>query len=63
VRIHTVGFPVLFNMSNGISFNVVRYAALMPSCRKPTAAASSDLIAPATQRAGGHRIALSVFSC
>jgi hypothetical protein len=29
VRIHTVGFPVLFDFSNGLSANVVRYAALM----------------------------------
>ncbi len=29
VRIHTVGFPVLFDFSSGLSANVVRYAALM----------------------------------
>ncbi len=29
VRIHTVGFPVLFDVSNGLSSNAVRYAALM----------------------------------
>ena len=29
VRIHTVGFPELFDFSNGLSANVVRYAALM----------------------------------
>ena len=29
VRIHTVGFPVLFDFSSGLSPNVVRYAALM----------------------------------
>jgi hypothetical protein len=29
VRIHTVGFPVLFDFSDGLSPNVVRYAALM----------------------------------
>ena len=29
VRIHTVGFPVLFDFSSGLSMNVVRYAALM----------------------------------
>ena len=29
VRIHTVGFPVLFGLSNGIPVNAMRYAALM----------------------------------
>ena len=29
VRIHTVGFPVLFGMGNGLPVNAVRYAALM----------------------------------
>jgi hypothetical protein len=29
VRIHTVGFPVLFDFSDGLPVNVVRYAALM----------------------------------
>jgi len=29
VRIHTVGFPVLFGMGNGIPLNAMRYAALM----------------------------------
>jgi hypothetical protein len=29
VRIHTVGFPVLFDMVDGIPVNAVRYAALM----------------------------------
>ena len=29
VRIHTVGFPVLFNYSSGLRINAVRYAALM----------------------------------
>jgi len=29
VRIHTVGFPVLFSMSGGIPVNAMRYAALM----------------------------------
>ena len=29
VRIHTVGFPVLFDYSNGLPINAVRYAALM----------------------------------
>jgi hypothetical protein len=29
VRIHTVGFPVLFNFSDGLPINAVRYAALM----------------------------------
>jgi len=29
VRIHTVGFPVLFGMGNGIPVNAMRYAALM----------------------------------
>jgi len=29
VRIHTVGFPVLFDSGNGLSGNAVRYAALM----------------------------------
>ena len=29
VRIHTVGFPVLFDMTSGIPVNAMRYAALM----------------------------------
>jgi hypothetical protein len=29
VRIHTVGFPVLFDFSSGLPINAVRYAALM----------------------------------
>jgi hypothetical protein len=29
VRIHTVGFPVLFDFSEGLPINAVRYAALM----------------------------------
>lgn len=29
VRIHTVGFPVLFDFSDGLPINAVRYAALM----------------------------------
>ena len=29
VRIHTVGFPVLFGVGNGIPVNAMRYAALM----------------------------------
>ena len=29
VRIHTVGFPVLFTVAEGIPLNAVRYAALM----------------------------------
>ena len=29
VRIHTVGFPVLFGLGNGIPANAIRYAALM----------------------------------
>jgi hypothetical protein len=29
VRIHTVGFPVLFDFSKGLPINAVRYAALM----------------------------------
>ena len=29
VRIHTVGFPVLFGMGSGIPLNAMRYAALM----------------------------------
>ena len=29
VRIHTVGFPVLFDFTGGLPVNAVRYAALM----------------------------------
>ena len=29
VRIHTVGFPVLFDFGKGLPVNAVRYAALM----------------------------------